>query len=211
MKKALVVGATGLVGKELVDSLLADERYSVTILVRKPLEIINKNLIQVKFDFDNPDKALITGDEIFCCLGTTIKVAGSKPAFYKVDYEYTAMIAQAGFKNGVKKFALISSMGANKNSKIFYSRTKGAIEETIARIGFETVFILRPSMLLGKRTEIRTGERIGKIIMSMLSFAIPKKYKPIEARQVAKAMSGCMNSGKTGLNILESDNIADFK
>ena len=210
MKKALVIGGTGLIGRQLIDLLLADERYSVIALVRKPLAITHEKLLQVAFNFDNPDKQEVAADEIFCCMGTTIKAAGSKPAFYKVDYEYVLTIAQAGYSNGVKKFALVSSMGANKNSNIFYSKTKGAIEAAVALIGYGGLFIFRPSILLGRRTKFRMGETIGKFLMASFAFALPKKYKPIKTSQVAKAMVASMNSGKTGVHILESDSIAAF-
>ncbi len=211
MKRALVVGGTGLVGRELITLLLADERYTVIALVRKPLAVIHKRLIQVTFNFDTPDSTVIAADEIFCCLGTTIKEAGSKPAFYKVDFEYPLSIAQTGFSNGAKKFALVSSMGANKNSGIFYNQTKGAIEEAVTRIGYESIFIFRPSILLGQRTTFRLGEMIGKMLMRSFDFLIPKKYKAIHASQVAKAMIATINSNKTGLHILESDEIASIR
>lgn len=210
MKKALVIGGTGLVGNQLINLLLADGGYTVTVLVRKPMPINHKRLTQVVFDFEKPDKTMVQADEVFCCLGTTIKVAGSKPAFYKVDFEYVLSIAQIAHSNGASKFALVSSMGANEDSAVFYSKTKGAIEAAVTRVGFKSLFILRPSVLLGDRKEFRLGEKIGKVIMSAISFAIPKKYRPIEARQVAKAMIACMNSGKTGVHVLESDAIADL-
>ena len=210
MKKALVIGGAGLIGRQLIDLLLADERYSVIALVRKPLPITHEKLLQVAFNFDNPDKQVVVADEIFCCMGTTIKAAGSKPAFYKVDYEYVLTIAQTGYSNGVKKFALVSSMGANKNSNIFYSKTKGAIEAAVALIGYEGLFIFRPSILLGRRTEFRMGETIGKFLMKSFAFALPKKYQPVKASQVAKVMVASMNSGNTGVHILESDSIAAF-
>ena len=210
MKKALVVGGTGLVGNQLIQLLLADGRYAVTALVRKPMPINHHQLTQTVFDFDKPDKSLVVADEIFCCLGTTIKVAGSKPAFYKVDFEYVLSIAQIAHANGAPKFALVSSMGANKDSAIFYNKTKGAIEAAVTSVGYTSLFIVRPSMLLGDRKEFRLGEKIGQAIMSVISFAIPKKYKAIEARQVAKAMIACMNSGKTGVQIVESDALANM-
>lgn len=211
MKRALVVGGTGLIGQALIELLLTDERYTVIALIRKPLAIIHKRLIQVTFNFDSPDSTLVAADEIFCCLGTTIKVAGSKPAFYKVDFEYVLSIAQIGFSNGAKKFALVSSMGANQQSGIFYNHTKGAIEEAVSRIGYESIFILRPSILLGQRTTFRLGEMIGKVLMTSFDFLIPKKYKAIHARQVARAMIATMNSNKTGLHVLESDEIASIE
>lgn len=211
MKKALVLGGSGLVGSHVIELLLADSRYLVSALVRKPLAIQHERLIIIPFNFDNPDKRLVTADEIFCCLGTTIKTAGSKASFYKVDYEYVLEIAQIAKSNGAKKIALISSMGANKNSFIYYNMVKGGIEAALTNLDFESLFILRPSLLLGRRLEFRLGETAGKLLMNVFSFAIPKKYKAIQARQVAKAMIAKMNTDDTGVHIFESDQIAIVK
>jgi len=209
MKTALIIGGTGLIGKQLTQLLLADKRYSkIVLLLRRQLDMVHDKLIQVVFDFDNPDSSLVVADEIYCCLGTTIKVAGSKAAFYKVDHDYVINTAKAGFLNGVKKFALVSSMGANKGSTIFYNKTKGETEEDARSIGFESLYIFRPSLLLGNRTQFRLGESIGKFLMVPLSFLIPKKYKPIQASQVARAMVTAMNTVNTGIHIFESDSIA---
>lgn len=210
MKKALVIGGTGLVGNQLIQLLLADGRYTVTALVRKPMPINHQLLTQVVFNFEKPDQSLVLADDIFCCLGTTIKKAGSKPAFYKVDFEYVLSIARIAHANGATGFVLISSMGANKDAAVFYNKVKGAIEAAVTGIGYKSLFILRPSILLGNRTEVRIGEKIGKAIMSFIAVAIPKKYRPIEARQVAKAMIACVTSGKTGVHILESDALAEL-
>ncbi len=210
MKKVLVIGSTGLVGNELIQLLLADGDYAVTALVRKPMPITHNQLMQVVFDFEKPDKSVVFADEIYCCLGTTINIAGSKPAFYKVDFEYVLSIAEIAHANGATKFALVSSMGAKEDSTVFYNKTKGAIEAAVTRVGYKTLFILRPSILLGDRKEFRLGEKIGKVLMSAVSFALPKKYRPIEARQVAKVMIACMRSDKSGVHILESDAIADL-
>jgi uncharacterized protein YbjT (DUF2867 family) len=210
MKKALVIGASGLIGQQLIDLLLQDENYSVIALIRTALPIQHERLIQVPFNFDNPNNEVIQADELFCCLGTTIKVAGSQQAFYKVDFEYVLDIAKRAYRNGAKKFALVSSMGANKNSTVFYSKTKGAIEEAVTQIGYESLFIFRPSLLLGKRTGFRLEERIAQYFFTFFSILIPKKYQAIQARQVAKAMIVCMNTGDKGVHILESDKIADF-
>ena len=210
MKKALVIGASGLIGQQLIDLLLQDENYSVIALIRTALPIQHERLIQVPFNFDNPNNEVIQADELFCCLGTTIKVAGSQQAFYKVDFEYVLDIAKRAYRNGAKKFALVSSMGANKNSTVFYSKTKGAIEEAVTQIGYESLFIFRPSLLLGKRTGFRLGERIAQYFFTFFSILIPKKYQAIQARQVAKAMIVCMNTGDKGVHILESNKIADF-
>ena len=210
MKKALVIGASGLIGTQLIKLLIADGGYTIIALVRKKLPLQNDKLNQIQFDFDDTKMSIPQVDEVFCCLGTTIKVAGSKTQFYKVDFEYVLTIAKAGFENGAKKMAMVSSMGADKNSTFFYNRTKGEIEAAVTKIGYQSLYIFRPSILLGKRTEFRFGELIGKAVMTFFSFAIPKKYKPIEASTVAAAMILKMNSDDRGLQILASDQIADL-
>ena len=208
MKKALVIGGTGLIGSSLIELLLADGRYAVISLVRKKSALNNNQLTEVVFNFDNPDRRLVVADEVFCCLGTTIKTAGSKDAFYKVDHDYVVETAQLAQTNGAKKFAMVSSMGANKNATFFYSKVKGITEEAVSNISYESIFIFRPSLLLGQRKEFRFGELVSKVLMTVFSFAIPKKYKAIQARQVAKAMIASMNTGQTGVHVIESDRIA---
>jgi uncharacterized protein YbjT (DUF2867 family) len=208
MKKALILGGTGLIGQQLIDLLLQDNNYLEITLVRKTLPIENERLTQVIFDYENPNNEVIIADEVFCCLGTTIKVAGSQKAFYKVDFEYAYDIAKRAYSNGAKKFALVSSLGANKQSSLFYNKTKGKIEEAITNIGYETLLIFRPSLLLGNRSSHRAGEKIAQSIFTNLSFLIPKKYQAIQAKQVAKAMITSMNLKERGIHILESDKIA---
>jgi uncharacterized protein YbjT (DUF2867 family) len=211
MKTALITGATGLTGKQLTYLLLGDKRYSkVVLLVRTPLDTIHQKLEQVIFDFDHPDTSLIKGDDVYCCMGTTISKAGSKAAFYKVDYQYVLQTAKAAFNNGAKKFVLISASGANKKSIFFYLRTKGEIEEAIASIGFEGCYILRPAILKGNRTEFRPGEFVALLLMQGFSFLLPRLYKPISSARVAKAMVEIIHSGKKGLHIYESDEILDI-
>jgi len=208
---ALIIGASGLVGMELTKQLLLYKRYDKVItLVRKPLPITHEKLEQRRYDFDWKTADLIEGDELFCCLGTTIKTAGSPAAFRKVDYDYVLETAQLAISKGVKKIALVSSIGANKDSKIFYSRIKGEIEAAVSALDFDACFLLRPSLLLGNRTELRMGELVSKFAMTLFSPAIPNKYKGIEAKQVAKAMIACMSSDRQGVHILESDTLADF-
>ncbi len=211
MKTALILGATGLIGRGLTNLLLADIRYSkIIVLVRKPMDFIHKNLLQITFDFNSPDNSLLIADEVYCCLGTTINTAGSKAEFYKVDHDYVVKTAAITFSNGIKKYALVSSVGADKNSTVFYNKTKGETEEALSAIGFESLFIFRPSILLGKRNEKRLGEAVAKWLMVKLSFLVPKKYKAIEAVTVARAMIVTMNSGRRGLHLFESDAIASL-
>lgn len=206
----MVIGGTGLIGSSLIELLLADGRYAVISLVRKKSALNNNQLTEVVFNFDNPDRRLVVADEVFCCLGTTIKTAGSKDAFYKVDHDYVVETAQLAQTNGAKKFAMVSSMGANKNATFFYSKVKGITEEAVSNISYESIFIFRPSLLLGQRKEFRFGELVSKVLMTVFSFAIPKKYKAIQVRQVAKAMIASMNTGQTGIHIIESDRIASM-
>lgn len=209
MKTALILGGGGLIGRSLTTSLLADSRYAgVILLVRKPIDMIHEKLEQVLHNFDDPDISTLKGDEIFCCLGTTIKAAGSKQAFYKVDHNYILNTAYKAHQKGIKKFALVSSMGANSRSGVFYNKTKGQTEVSLTNIGFSSLFILRPSLLLGRRSELRLSETIAKHLMVNLSLLIPKKYKAIKGSQVAKAMVQLMNSDQEGTHILDSAMIA---
>ncbi len=193
-KTAIIIGATGLVGEEVLKCLLVDDDFSlVKNFVRKTIDIQNSKVEQHIVDFNLIEKYsdLIKGDVMFCCLGTTIKTAGSKEEFVKVDHTYVFKFAQLAKRNGVEKFVLISSLGADKNSSNFYLKVKGNIESDLVRLKFKNLIIVRPSMLLGKRKEFRLGELIGKKIMKALSFMFIgklKKYKAIEASIVAKAM-----------------------
>lgn len=205
-KTAVIIGASGLIGQELVLQLLQDERYTkINALVRRPLNVDHDKLEQIRYDFDWPNADLVMGDELFCCLGTTIKTAGSQTAFRKVDYDYVLETAKMAQGNGTKKMAVISSMGADEKSKVFYSRIKGEIEAALQKLNFDSCHVLRPSLLMGARSELRMGELVGKLAMTAFSFAVPKKYKGIEAKQVAKAMIATMNSENTGFQIIESD------
>jgi uncharacterized protein YbjT (DUF2867 family) len=207
MTTALVLGGTGLTGKKIIRQLLADKRYQlVKVPVRTKMDIIYDKLDQIQFDFDYPNKEVLAADEVFCCLGTTIKDAGSKEAFYKVDFTYVLQLATMAHQMGAKKIALISAAGANKNSTIFYNKTKGQIEAAIAAIGFDTCLFFRPSLLLGHRKNSRMGETVAKFFMSLFSFAIPTKYKAIESKTVADAMVQYMNNTTlTGVHFIEND------
>jgi uncharacterized protein YbjT (DUF2867 family) len=208
MKTAIVLGATGLIGKKVTEHLLKNEAYStVIILVRKPLNINHPKLKQHIFNYDAIDKTLLKGDDLFCCLGTTIKTAGSKEAFRKVDLDYVVNVAKASKGNGINHFAVVSAMGANKNSTVFYNQIKGEMEESIKAIGFNSTYIIRPSLLLGDRKEFRFGELIGKFFMITLSFLIPKKYRAIYDVQVAIAMIHFMSHTEHGFFIKENDEL----
>ncbi|WP_394995837.1 oxidoreductase [Emticicia sp.] len=211
MKTALVVGATGLIGKHLTIRLLTSNFYSkVKVLIRKPLNINHPNLEQIIFDFDSLDSSKIIADDIFCCLGTTMKQAGSKAAFYKVDFTYPFAIAKAALENGAKQYLIVTAMGADEKSIIYYNRVKGEIEKAISDLHYPTLLIFRPSMLLGEREEPRMGEKIGKILMKAVNFIIPKRYKAIESEKVANAMLILAQKGIKNKNIFESDTLQSY-
>ncbi len=199
MKTAIVIGATGLVGKQLVKLLLEDERYiSVKVFVRRPTSIFHSKLEEEIVDFDKIDewKHRLTGDELFSALGTTIKKAGSKEAQYKIDFTYQFKIAEAAALNGIENYFLVSSAGANTASNNFYLKIKGELEEQIERLSFKKYIIIQPSLLLGHREEIRRGEKIASVLMPLVTKVIPplKKYRPIEGLTVARALQNTANS-----------------
>ena len=192
MKTALVIGATGLVGSQLVNLLLTDERFDkIKIFTRRSTGIAHPKLEEYIIDFDQPAQwqHLLTGDILFSTLGTTLKKAGSKSEQYKIDYTYQYTTAQAAAANGVADYVLVSSAGASVNSKIFYSRMKGELERDIAKLPFKHIHIIQPGILTGPRKENRTGEKIGIALASVLAH-IPglTAYKPISAGTVAQAM-----------------------
>jgi len=210
-RTALIVGATGLIGNFVVNELLASDKYAkVKILVRGSMPKQHPKLDTIVFDFDNPDASLIEADDVYCCLGTTMKKAGSKDAFYKVDYVYPYEIAKMAQANGTKRFAIVTAMGADKDSAIYYNRVKGEIEASLKKVGFEALLMFRPSLLLGTRPHKRTGEQIGETLMKWFRPFIPEKYRAIEASKVAGAMVVIMTSTVKGNIVYESDVLQEF-
>lgn len=210
-KTCILVGATGLVGSRLLTELLETDFYEkVIVLTRRPLEIQHPKLETIIFDFDHPDASKVIADDIFCCLGTTLSKAGSKAAQYKIDHNYPLSIGKIAKENGAKQYILVSSIGADAKSSNFYLSTKGKLEQDLQSLGFETFISLRPSFLLGERHELRVGERIGIILIKMigpLMFGSLKKYRGIEAKEVAKSMCHLANQGILGNIFMESDKI----
>lgn len=207
-KIALVIGATGLIGNQLTRKLCQSAYYErVKVLVRKPLGWHHPRLQEIQFDFDRPNGLLTQADDIFCCLGTTMKKAGSKEAFRKVDYQYPMDIARLGREQGATQFALVSSMGADEKSMFYYSRVKGEVERDLSSLNYPTLLIFRPSLLLGQRSESRLSEKISGSMMRLLNPLIPAKYKAIESETVADVLYTKMQEGLTGRHLFESDAI----
>ena len=211
MKTAIIIGATGLVGSTLVKQLLDNPNYSkVVLLLRKPLNISHSKLIQEVINFDELDASKIMGDDLFCAMGTTLAKAGSKENQYKIDCTYPYEIGKIAKVNGVKQFILVSSAGANFESSNFYLRTKGDLEKKIQSIGFQNFVSVRPSILLGDRQESRLGEKIGKAVFNLLSplmFGSLRKYRSVEASDVAKSMQKFANQELNGVKYVEYDDI----
>lgn len=212
-KTALVLGANGLVGSELVNILIQHNHYErIHLLVRRPIENNDSSCEVHIVDFDQLDtySELFRVTDVFCCLGTTIKKAKSKEAFRKVDYEYPIEAANLASVSGVEKFLIITAMGANSKSMIFYNQVKGLVEDTLGKLNIPSVHIFRPSLLLGERKEFRFGEQIAEkasAFLNVLMVGPLRPYKAIEARNVAAAMATVANSRKSGINIYPSHEI----
>lgn len=213
MKTALIVGVTGLIGKQVLQLLLNDSHYSKLItLTRKPLDITNPMLESLVVDFDRLSEYgnSLRADDVFCCLGTTIRIAKTKEAFRKVDFDYPVEVARLTKNMGATQYLLVSALGADKHSTIFYNRVKGEVEEAIDQVGFRTVHIFRPSLLLGKREEERAGEGAATVFFKLFGFLIPAKYKAVDSARVARAMVAIATSDKAGVFIHESKIIQGY-
>ena len=208
--KALVIGATGAVGKDLVQQLIDDSSVErVDIFVRREVKIPSAKLVAHVVDFDHPETWAdqLQGDVLFSCMGTTIKAAGSQDAQWKVDYTYQYDAAKAAKANGVPVYELISAIGANPKSKVFYTRMKGELDEAVQRLGFEGCFILRPPSLIRKGTD-RFGEKAGIVaIRAFNAIGLMRNYTPMPTEAVAAAMIRLAKSGRKGIEIIESQEI----
>lgn len=213
MAVAVLAGTTGLVGGHLLDLLLNDERYTrVVALSRKALDRQHPKLQNLVVDFARLEEyaAQLKAEDVFCCLGTTIRQAGSQAAFRKVDFDYPLNLAKVTQEQGAKQYLLVTALGSDKASSIFYNRVKGEVEEAIGQVGFNSYHIFQPSMLLGDRKESRAGEGVGKAVMTALDFLIPKKYKAIEATKVAKGMLAIAKQNQAGTHIHVSGELQDY-
>ncbi len=194
-RRVLIVGATGLIGAYCLQELLDDPCYSEVIaLVRRPLKFKHSKLHEVITTFEeNLEETLssIYVHDIYCCLGTTMKKAGSQEAFKKIDFSLVVTVAGVMRKQGAEQFVVISAMGADNGSKVFYNRVKGEMEDALRGLGYPCLRILRPSLLLGPREEFRFGERVAIVLSRLLKpflLAGLEKYKPVEGEVVARFM-----------------------
>jgi uncharacterized protein YbjT (DUF2867 family) len=212
-RTALLVGASGLVGGHCLDALLADPAYTaVTVLGRRELGRQHAKLRQRVVDFDRQEEIgrAAAGDDVFCCLGTTIRTAGSQAAFRRVDFEYPVAVASAAAAAGARQLLIVSALGANPGAATFYSRVKGEVERAVAALRFRGVCVFRPSLLLGKREEFRLLERAALLVAAPLSLVLQgplRRYRPIAASTVGAFMVRTAHRDLTGVHVFESEQI----
>jgi len=207
MRTAVVAGASGLVGKELVQKLINSDQYRlIYVLSRKKSGLVNEKIRELVIDFESIGQLKFDEpiDDAFCSLGTTMKQAGSRENFKKVDYEYVVALASLVKQSGASKFIVISAMGANSKSAVFYNKIKGMTEDALKDIGFNQLIILRPSLLLGERAEKRFAEGLSGIFMKAFNFLIPDNYKAIKAERVAGSMLKMALKSEENVLIVES-------
>lgn len=217
---AVVAGATGLVGKELIKLLIEDDTYlKVITLGRRTLDIVHPKLEQRIVDFTNLEEHAncFCDADVFCTLGTTMKQAGSKAAFYQVDYEYPLALGRIALNQGSNQFLIVTATGSNPKSLFFYNRVKGEVEQSLQNLDLPSLHIFRPSFLLGDRAEVRRGERFAQAIINGLSVVLPQsihKRMAIHVRTVAKSMKNIALSRISGQHSYHSsqmDAIAQTK
>jgi len=205
----LLVGATGLVGGECLRLAERDDFFSgITVLSRRPLSAAvngTKTTVQL-IDFDHLERfsEKLAASHVFCTLGTTIKKAGSRENFYCVDYSYVYETARLAHQQGAKHFYVVTALGSDARSKIFYYRVKGQVEEALGQLGYESLCIFRPSFILGQRAEKRIGETLAKYMALALGPLLPTRLKAVSARSIAMAMMQTAREGWSGRHIIDN-------
>jgi uncharacterized protein YbjT (DUF2867 family) len=204
-----ILGATGLVGSECVRQFAESRQFArVVALARRSLpDALAESRVETRMvDFERLDAAAehFRVSHIVCALGTTIKKAGSQERFRRVDHDFPLAAAHLGLRQGARHFLLVSALGANARSRIFYNRVKGDVENAIRALPYRSVTIVRPSLLLGERGEFRLGEWIGKLFAGI----VPGRYKPVHAREVAATLLRAAEEDRAGVRVIESREIS---
>lgn len=206
-RSAFVAGATGVVGSEVLEQLLTHPDYlSVASLTRRPLECRHERLRAEVGSYDSLEQyaPILNVDDVYCCLGTTLKAAGSRAAFERVDHDYVVALARCAESAGARQFLLVSAVGADADSRVFYNRIKGRAERDVRAVPFKAIHIFQPSLLLGPRRERRTGEAMAKAVMPMLNPLLPgrfAKYRGVEASRVARSMVAAATADMKGAHV----------
>lgn len=214
-KSAIIIGATGLTGSVILDKLLVDDRYSkIKIFSRKSIKDENPKIIEKTgslFELDNFKNDFIA-DEVYCCIGTTAKKTPDKIIYKKIDYGIPVAAAKLSKENGINTFLVVSALGADINSSIFYSKTKGEMERDVAKENITNTYFLRPSVIIGDRKEKRLGETIGIVVINFFQFMLVgklRKYRSIKAEKIANTMINLANT-KPDLQVINSDKIQEI-
>jgi len=211
--RALIIGATGATGKDLVNVILQDPFYTeVLIFVRRSSGIVHPKLKEIITDFDKQEKVadLIYGDVLFSCLGTTLKAAGSKDKQWHIDYEIPLRFAEIAKQNGITRMVLLSAYGASATSKVFYSQLKGKLEDAIAKLAFDSYIIFRPGLLERKDTD-RAGERISAGLLHFLNrLGLIRKFKPMPTTILAEKLAKAPSTFSQGQYVIELNKIFTF-
>ncbi|WP_226661560.1 NAD(P)H-binding protein [Microbulbifer aggregans] len=208
--KLMIVGATGLVGRHVLDLALAHEGVDQVVApVRRPLSAHAK-LVSPELDFEQlpEDADWWQVDAVICALGTTMRTAGSREAFARVDHDYPLAIAQLARHHGAKTYVLNSALGADPNSRFFYNRTKGALERDLQMIGFESLTFVRPGLIGGQRDEFRFGERMAIFCLSFIGPLLPRRWRINPAENIARALLGAVLTREPGVHTVESEKMA---
>lgn len=218
-RRALIAGATGLTGSRLLALLLAEPAYErVHAVIRRPLPATQRpadptgaeKLVEHVVDLASPRLLvdLPAVDDVYLCLGTTIRAAGSRAAFRQVDFDATVSLARLARRLGASRCAAISALGADASSPGFYLRVKGETERALATLGYRSLTVLRPSLIDGERTERRPGERLALALSRPVSAWLPARWRPVPADAIARCMRSAVLRGEPGLRVIESDRIA---
>ena len=209
--QALVIGGTGLVGRELLAQLANDPDFETIVSAgRRIIPEAPSRVQQIAMDLlRDPLPQDVTPDVVFCCLGTTIKVAGSQEAFRKVDYDMPLRIARSARERGAQQFVIITSIGADAKSTAFYTRVKGEVERDVRALGYPSLTIVRPSLLLGDRAEHRFGEQVATLLMLTFSWLIPLRWKAVKATAVAASMVRAAKQRVAGARVVTNEEIVE--
>lgn len=215
MRNALIAGASGLIGGRLLELCRGDAKYGqVHVLTRRPLSLgAAGGVTEHVVDFATLAKADLGDarvDDVFCALGTTIRTAGSKDAFRRVDHDYVLALGKLALRLGVRRFLLVSSLGADPDTSNFYLRTKGEVEAALGELGPGQLYVFRPSLLRGARREFRLGEVLGNAAMGLASPLLPKKLRPVTDETLARAMLAVARDEASAFRIYESNEIQEL-
>lgn len=211
MTRLLLVGATGLVGQAVLQQALADERVTRVVAPTRHALSAHPKLLNPVVDFAvlPEDAPWWSVDAVVCALGTTIKVAGSQAAFYRVDHDLPLQVARLALRHGARAYALNSALGASADSRVFYSRTKGELERDLRSLGYDSLTLVRPGLIGGERQQSRPAERLAIAVTRGLAPLLPRQYRVVPASQIAAHLLAAAVECRPGVHVLESGRLLD--